>query len=1834
MGGNASRGPRWVSMPRSKRPALVVGIVLLVTFAPAAAGVFRAQRSASFEVATAAGPGRAAPGDVAPASQPTAVKAEQGNLPKSRVISKPTELRLKKAGSAVFDVRKLHGKVVKRERPEPGERHESEEPAAPAPDASAALPATVPPSSIAAANAPAPAPTKSFEGLDFANFGAGHPPDTNGDVGPNYYIETINTSVGIYNKSDGTRVAAFTFNSFMSQGSFGNLCDTNNFGDPVVLYDSFEDRWFISDFAFKLDGSNNVSPQTVFECFAVSKTGDPVAGGWNFYSILSPRGLADYPKFGVWTDGIYMSANMFGYGVGSAFIAPHVWAINKQQMYAGEPSVQVVNFPAPVDDFTVIPANGRLEAGTPPTGTPEYFVSTSEFLDALTVYKLHADWDRVSLSTFTGPELANNATSWPAASVGNAATPGNSLDTLGIRAMAQAQYSKVATSESLWVTHTVRRANTSGFAAPRWYQLNVTGGTVAANTLQGTTWDPDAANTFHRFIPALAVDRLGDMALGYSKSSSTTNPQIKYAGRLAADPVNTFGQTEQTLIDGTGTQTGNCGGATCIRWGDYSGMALDPDGCTFWITNMYYQANGLNHNTRIGSFQFPGCTTVGNGTLSGTVTNGASPISGATIQVGSRATTTNASGQYTLTLPAGTYPSVSASKAGFDPASVSSIAVPNAATATQNFTLNAAATSGCFSDATQSTFQRGTASRCDVTASPASVQLTDETPVDQNESIGNNGVGITTTTYRGQTFTPSVSGALTKVDVNLFCSGCTGTTPDLTLSIRATAGGLPTGADLVSGTITGFSFGGSDYYTAAFATPLNVTAGTMYAIVIRPTTNPSPGTYALTRSGTSTLGSDVYAGGSQLAGASSGTLWVTPTTGGVTSDTGFRVYVHSGFPSTGTYVSSLKDANPIAGRTAKWTTLSFASTEPAGTDVKLQVAASNTSFGATNFVGPDGTASTFFSTTGADLSQFNGFRYLRYKAFLTTTSTTATPTLSSVSICFVDVLPTAVSVAPATGTFGGTASLSATLTGGGSGIAGESIDFTLNGNAVGSATTNASGVATLSGVSLAGINAGSYPTAVGASFAGRADLAASGVSTGSLTVAKAAQSIAVTTHAPATAVYNTSFTVAATGGATGNAVTFSSAGACTNVGATFTMTSGTGTCSVRYDQAGNDNYEAAAQVVETVTAQKAAQTIAVTAHAPAQAVYNTSFTVAATGGATGNPVTFSDAGACTNVGATFTMTSGSGTCSVRYDQAGNDNYSDAAQVVETVTAQKASQTITVTTHAPASAVYGTSFGVQAIAPGGAVSFSSSGVCSNSGNTYTVTSGTGTCTVLYDQAGNDNYSVAAQVTETVTAQKANTTTSITSDSPDPSFVGQAVTIKYAVGVSVPGAGTATGNVTVSDGTNSCTGTVSAGQCSISFASSGSKSLTASYGGDANVNSSSSLPATAHGVYTADTVSVGTQPTGVAVAATRAYVANQGSNSVSVIDLTQNPPVVMATIPVGVQPDAAVFSADGTRVYAANFGSGTVSVIDTATNAVTKTVTVGSRPTGILEVGGLVYVANLSSSSMSVFDPSVAAPVATSFAVPPTGSSLSAPSGLAASANGQRLYVNDARNGKTFVFDLTQSPPVSTGSVVNGADTFPAYLSVSGTTGYSANPGTNSIRVLDLAALTATNVPVGSSPYGVVALPSLGEVFVTNSGSNTLTVIDTTAAPIVAFTIATGTIPDAIALSPDQQSVVVSNEGEGTVSIFHVNQPPASTVRGAQTASRDATASGHHGAVRIWTAGSEARSAPVKVRPGATHATPGLGAASAGLFTALDEVRAGCRLLPEICAPAPGLSPLQP
>ena len=217
-------------------------------------------------------------------------------------------------------------------------------------------------------------------------------------------------------------------------------------------------------------------------------------------------------------------------------------------------------------------------------------------------------------------------------------------------------------------------------------------------------------------------------------------------------------------------------------------MALDPNGCQFWMSGEYYATTGLNHQTRIGAFHYPGCTTVGNGTLSGTVTDGANPISGATIALGSRTTTTSGSGQYSFSVPAGTYPSLTASKPGFDPGSAAPNTVPNGGTLTRNFTLSGSPQSGCFTDNTQSTFQRGAPSNCDLVTNPGSVQLANPDNTEaKNTSVSPSGFSFTNTGWAGQTFTPTVTGQLKRIDVELFCL-CTVNSPNVTLSIRATTG--------------------------------------------------------------------------------------------------------------------------------------------------------------------------------------------------------------------------------------------------------------------------------------------------------------------------------------------------------------------------------------------------------------------------------------------------------------------------------------------------------------------------------------------------------------------------------------------------------------------------------------------------------------------------------------------------------------------------------------------------------------------------------------------------------------------------------------------------------------------------------------------------------------------------------------------------------------------------------------------------------------------------------------------------------------------------------------
>ncbi len=269
-------------------------------------------------------------------------------------------------------------------------------------------------------------------------------------------------------------------------------------------------------------------------------------------------------------------------------------------------------------------------------------------------------------------------------------------------------------------------------------------------------------------------------------------------------------------------------------------------------------------------------------------------------------------------------------------------------TTTQNFVLATAPTSACPADTTQADFQTGVQTNVDLVTSPGDVTLSNAPTLDQSNTAGTTtGTSFSTASWGGQTFIPAVTGQLVKVDVQLFCSGCTGTIPNLTLSIRSTSGGLPTGADLATATIPGFSNGAGVYYTANFGSPPTLTSGTQYALILRPVANPSVGGYFWIRSSPST-----YANGQRVISTDNGATWTADST----RDFNFRAYMFAGYQASGNQVSSVKDSNPPVNFTTQWTTLSWTASTPANTTLKFQVAASNSLFGPFNFVGPDTTA--------------------------------------------------------------------------------------------------------------------------------------------------------------------------------------------------------------------------------------------------------------------------------------------------------------------------------------------------------------------------------------------------------------------------------------------------------------------------------------------------------------------------------------------------------------------------------------------------------------------------------------------------------------------------------------------------------------------------------------------------------------------------------------------------------------------------------------------------------------------------------------------------------------
>ena len=418
-----------------------------------------------------------------------------------------------------------------------------------------------------------PSPDLSFDGMSRQNGGSGWPPDTIGDVGPNHYVQMVNTSFAIFDKSGNTLSGPTDINQLW-QGQ-GNACERCNDGDPVVLYDPLADRWLLSQFA--------VCETPYYECIAISQTSDPT-GAYHLYAFEINDYLPDYPKFGVWPDAYYMSANESDVGA---------YAFDREKMLQGQTATyqkfeRTGNFMLPSD----------LDGSTsPPSGAPNYFY-TMNTGNILEIWEFHVDFTTPSNSTFT---LSQTLTTTPfnygvcGFSWDCIPQQGTSqrLDVISEWPMWRLQYRNFTTHATLVGNFTVDVADFSNHAGIRWFELRKTGSGSWAIYQEGTH-SPDA---HHRWMGSIAMDGNGNIALGYSVSSTTLFPAIRYATRLASDTSGTL-QSEATLMVGTASQT------ITNRWGDYSSMNVDPsDDTTFWYTNEYLTSSAQGWRTRIGTFQ-------------------------------------------------------------------------------------------------------------------------------------------------------------------------------------------------------------------------------------------------------------------------------------------------------------------------------------------------------------------------------------------------------------------------------------------------------------------------------------------------------------------------------------------------------------------------------------------------------------------------------------------------------------------------------------------------------------------------------------------------------------------------------------------------------------------------------------------------------------------------------------------------------------------------------------------------------------------------------------------------------------------------------------------------------------------------------------------------------------------------------------------------------------------------------------------------------------------------------------------------------------------------------
>jgi uncharacterized repeat protein (TIGR02543 family) len=451
-------------------------------------------------------------------------------------------------------------------------------------------------------------------GVNFLGLGQGFPgftvaaniPDTNGAAGPTQFVQFVNDSFAVFNKSNGSLAYGPAKGNTLWQ-SLGGPCAANVNLDEVAQYDKLANVWVMMMPQF-------TSPTYI--CIAVSTTSNAVNGGWNLYAFRTPvntqicdcRPTTDYPKLAVWTDGYYLSWNQIWNG---NYIGAEACVVQRSAMIAGQAATMQCFSETSAAVGSFLPAD--LDGTTPPpSGSPEYYLSFDGNDQSLDLYQFQVNWTTPASSTFTGPTnipvaafieacgetmVEYNYTTGDCIPQSGSTTQ---LDSYGDRLMYRLAYRNLGSSQALVANQTVQLNSASNQTGLRWYELQNTGSGFSLN--QEGTYAPDSN---YRWMGSIAMDHVGDIAMGYSVSGSAMNPSIRYTGRVPGDTPGTM-EGEVDVLSAAGI---NPGARNNYRWADYSSISIDPtDDCTFWYTTEYIPTTGNNWSTRIASFNFPTCS--------------------------------------------------------------------------------------------------------------------------------------------------------------------------------------------------------------------------------------------------------------------------------------------------------------------------------------------------------------------------------------------------------------------------------------------------------------------------------------------------------------------------------------------------------------------------------------------------------------------------------------------------------------------------------------------------------------------------------------------------------------------------------------------------------------------------------------------------------------------------------------------------------------------------------------------------------------------------------------------------------------------------------------------------------------------------------------------------------------------------------------------------------------------------------------------------------------------------------------------------------------------------